>query len=132
MRFLRQFVIMGDSKVFNFLRQGQLQSLIFKFYNFIGFPLSCVKDTTSIYLGFIDSPLVLHQTSIFLRLRVSSVTVLRCCCRHHSRIIRISLCWVSLNIQYRCMYVRVHPKMISGAFSFFFLLKKVNIPTFTH
>ncbi len=30
------------------------------------------------------------------------------------------------------MYVRVCPKMIFGAFFFFFLLKKINIPTFEH
>ncbi len=33
---------------------------------------------------------------------------------------------------YRRMYVRIYPKMIFGAFFFFFLLKKVNIPTFAH
>ncbi len=77
--FSNQFIIKGDVKIFNLLRQGLLHSLIFKSYNFTSLPLSCKLYNLCflrVYeLAFNFTP----QVSIFLRqFWVSSVTVLRC------------------------------------------------------
>ncbi len=126
MCFPHQFVIRDEVKVFNFLLQVQLHSLMISIMTSLIF-LFLVKGTISVFSGFTDGPLVLHQVSIFLRpLCVSSATVLRCLpsppwsfayhCVYISKtslrqfcysaqvfavttmIIRISLCWVSLSI----------------------------------